>query len=92
MKNEIMYFVDVCEDWEYDICNIDVEYVFMYQVIVIFVDKDKVVNYVIICKLGNCVQVVVNLLEIEGGFENIYVLEGGIIVWLIFIDFLFEIY
>ena len=84
--------IDIRESYERDICKIKSIHIPMAEILkrVDEIPRDK--SVVIYCKSGNRAQVLVNFLEKENNFSNLFVLEGGIMAWIDNIDKTLEKY
>lgn len=85
-KKENFQLIDVREEHEFDICNINGELIPMGEIMdkVDKISKDKTV--VIHCRSGKRSATVINALEQQHGFTNLYNLQGGILAWAQEID------
>ncbi|MDP2386302.1 MAG: rhodanese-like domain-containing protein [Bacteroidota bacterium] len=85
-KKEDFQLIDVREEHEFDICNINGELIPMGEVMdnVDKISKNKTV--VIHCRSGKRSATVINALEQQHGFTNLYNLQGGILAWAAEID------
>ena len=85
-KKEDFQLIDVREEHEFDICNINGELIPMGEVMenVDKISKNKTV--VVHCRSGKRSATVINALEQQHGFTNLYNLQGGILAWAQEID------
>jgi adenylyltransferase/sulfurtransferase len=85
-SGEDFQLIDVREPHEYDICNIKGELIPMNEVPDHLgqISKDKTV--VLHCRSGARSGSVINYLEQEHGYNNLYNLRGGILAWADEID------
>ena len=83
---ENFQLVDVREEYEYDICQIGGELIPMGEVAdqVEKISKDKKV--VVHCRSGKRSASIIQMLEQEHGYKNLYNLKGGILAWVEEID------
>ena len=83
---ENFQLVDVREEYEYDICQIGGELIPMGEVAdqVEKISKDKKV--VVHCRSGKRSASIIQMLEQEHGYKNLYNLKGGILAWAEEID------
>ncbi len=81
-----LQLIDVREDNEREFTNIGGDHIPMGTIInnLDKVSKDK--DVVIYCRSGSRSGQVVNFLEMNHGFENLYNLRGGILAWADQID------
>lgn len=85
-KKEDFQLIDVREEHEFDICNLNGELIPMGEVMdhVGKISKDKTV--VVHCRSGKRSATVINALEQQYGYTNLYNLQGGILAWAAEID------
>lgn len=85
-KKEDFQLIDVREEHEFDICNLNGELIPMGEVMdnVDRISKDKMV--VVHCRSGKRSATVINALEQQHGYTNLYNLQGGILAWAAEID------
>jgi rhodanese-related sulfurtransferase len=85
-NNEDFQLIDVREPYEYEIANIGGELIPMGEIPANIekISKDKKV--IIQCKSGGRSGNIVNFLEAQYGFTNLYNLKGGILAWADQID------
>ena len=78
---EDLQLIDVREPYEYDICQIGGELIPMGEVAdnIDKIAKDKKV--IVHCRSGKRSATIVQMLENEHGYKNLYNLKGGIIAW-----------
>lgn len=83
---EDFQLIDVREQHEYDICHIGGELIPMGEVMdnIDKITKDKKV--IVQCRSGKRSATVIQTLENEHGFKNLYNLKGGILAWADEID------
>ena len=83
---EDFQLIDVREEYEYDICQIGGELIPMGEVAdqVEKISKDKKV--VVHCRSGKRSASIIQMLEQEHGYKNLYNLKGGILAWADEID------
>jgi adenylyltransferase/sulfurtransferase len=83
---EDFQLIDVREQYEYDICHIGGELIPMGEVAdnVEKISKDKKV--VVHCRSGKRSATIIQMLENEHGYKNLYNLKGGILAWADEID------
>lgn len=74
--------IDVREEYEFDICNLGGELIPMAEVMdkVEAVSREKKV--VVHCRSGKRSASVIQALESQHGFTNLYNLKGGILAWI----------
>lgn len=85
-NGEDFQLVDVREKYEYDICNLGGELIPMGEITSRLdqVSKDKKV--VVHCRSGGRSGTIVNVLESQYGYNNLYNLKGGILAWVDEVD------
>jgi rhodanese-related sulfurtransferase len=85
-SKEDFQLIDVREEYEYDICQIGGELIPMGEVAeqVEKISKDKKV--VVHCRSGKRSASIIQMLEQEHGYKNLYNLKGGILAWADEID------
>ncbi len=85
-KKEDFQLIDIREEYEFDICNLGGELIPMGDMAdnVDKVSKDKKV--VVHCRSGKRSASVIQMLEQQHGFTNLYNLKGGIMAWAEEID------
>lgn len=84
--------VDVREQYEYNICKLDSVHIPMGEINIRVTEITKVKPVCIICKTGKRAEAVANFLETDFGFEDVMVIQGGIIAYAEQIDNNLEIY
>ncbi|MBC7865824.1 MAG: rhodanese-like domain-containing protein [Bacteroidia bacterium] len=74
--------IDVREEYEFDICNLGGELIPMGEVMdkADSISKDKKV--VVHCRSGKRSASVIQALEAQHGFTNLYNLKGGVLAWI----------
>jgi len=85
-NNEDFQLIDVREQHEFDIVNINGELIPMNTVPhnLKLIAKDKPV--VIHCKMGGRSATIIQFLEMNFGYTNLYNLKGGVLAWVNEID------
>jgi sulfur-carrier protein adenylyltransferase/sulfurtransferase len=85
-RKEDFQLLDIREEYEYDICNLDGELIPMGDIAdnIEKISKDKKV--VVHCRSGKRSASVIQMLEQQYGFTNLYNLKGGIMAWAEEID------
>lgn len=85
-KKEDFQLVDIREEYEFDICNLGGELIPMGDVAdnLDKISRDKKV--VVHCRSGKRSASVIQMLEQQYGFTNLYNLKGGIMAWAEEID------
>ena len=83
---EDFQLIDVREPHEYDICNLSATLIPMGDIAdhVAEIARDKPV--VIHCRSGKRSATIIQFLEENQGFQNLYNLKGGILAWAAEID------
>ena len=92
LSSENWIIVDVRENYERAICSIDALHIPMAEIPARHQEIDQNKTIVIMCKSGSRAEAVANLMECELGFENLYIMEGGILNWISEIDNQLETY
>lgn len=82
MQGGNVVVLDIREPYELEICSIDALKIPMADVAnrVNEIPKDKTVA--VLCRSGRRAAAVTNMLNAEFGFNNVKVLEGGILAWI----------
>ena len=74
--------IDVREEYEFDVCNLGGELIPMAEVM----DKAEAISkekkVIVHCRSGKRSASVINALETQHGFTNLYNLKGGILAWI----------
>lgn len=85
-KKEDFQLVDIREEYEFDICNLGGQLIPMGDISdnIDKISKDKKV--VVHCRSGKRSASVIQMLEQQFGFTNLYNLKGGIMAWAEEID------
>ena len=85
-NKEDFQLVDVREEYEYDTCNLGGTLIPMGE-IMDHIDKiSKEKKVVVHCRSGKRSASIINLLESQHGYNNLYNLTGGILAWTEEID------
>lgn len=84
--------IDVRESHECEICTIDGDHIPMGEIMTRTDEIKKDCPVIIHCRSGQRSMAVVNALETNFGFENLYNLDGGILAWAEEIDQSLETY
>lgn len=85
-NGEVFQLVDVREPNEFEICSLGGDEIPMSQIMTRHQEISKEKKVIIHCKSGKRSANVINALEQNLGFENLYNLEGGILAWAEEID------
>ena len=74
--------LDVREPYEYEICAIDALRIPMGEILdqLNSIPTNKVVA--VMCRSGKRSEAVANILVVEHSFENVVIMEGGILAWI----------
>lgn len=81
-ENKDSYFIlDIREPYEYDFVNIQALNIPMCEVCQRLEELPKDKSLVLMCQSGNRASALGNLLTIDYGLTNVYVMEGGIKAW-----------
>lgn len=85
-SKEDFQLIDIREEYEFDICNLGGELIPMGEITdnIDKISKDKKV--VLHCRSGKRSASVIQMLEQQHGFTNLYNLKGGIMAWAEEID------
>ena len=91
-NNHILTILDVREPYECEICKIDALHIPMADVSIRIdeIPRDQMV--VVLCRSGKRAVAVANILCTENGFDNLVVLDGGILAWIEDVDNQLEAY
>jgi rhodanese-related sulfurtransferase len=81
-ENGDYLIIDVRESYELQICSIPAIHIPMAEIESRRSEIPRDKKLVIMCRSGKRAAAVANYMECELGFENIYVLEGGILAWI----------
>ena len=85
-QKEDFQLIDIREEYEFDICDLGGELIPMGD-IVDHLDKiNKTKKVVLHCRTGKRSASVLQMLEQQHGFTNLYNLKGGIMAWAEEID------
>ena len=74
--------LDVREEYEHQICSIPCLSIPMADIAVKQNEIPKDKKIVVMCRSGKRAEAVANLMECELGFDELLVLEGGILNWI----------
>jgi sulfur-carrier protein adenylyltransferase/sulfurtransferase len=77
-----MLILDVRERYEYEICSIEALQIPMDELFTRLNEIPKSPTVVVMCRAGKRAEAVANMLIMEHGFDNIVVMEGGILAWI----------
>jgi sulfur-carrier protein adenylyltransferase/sulfurtransferase len=80
-KKEDFQLIDVREEYEYDICQIGGELIPMGEVAENLDKISKTKKVIVHCRSGKRSASVVQMLEQQYGYTNLYNLKGGILAW-----------
>ncbi|MFZ9587951.1 MAG: rhodanese-like domain-containing protein [Crocinitomicaceae bacterium] len=86
LKQDNLMVIDIREDYEYQQCNIGFTHIPMGEISSRHAEIPKENEIVIMCQSGRRAEAVVNLLETEYHFPNVFVMEGGINGWIEQVD------
>ena len=81
-KNENLVVVDVREPYELQICKFKAVHIPMETFIERINELNPKLETIVFCKTGNRAVAVANLLNKEYDFQNVKVLEGGMLSWI----------
>ena len=85
-KKEDYQLIDIREEYEFDICQIGGELIPMGEVVENLDKISKTKKVVVHCRSGKRSASVVQMLEQQHGYTNLYNLKGGILAWADEID------
>ena len=85
-NGEVFQLIDVREPNEFEICSLGGDEIPMSQIMTRHQEISKEKKVIIHCKSGKRSANVINALEQNLGYENLYNLEGGILAWAEEID------
>jgi rhodanese-related sulfurtransferase len=77
-----MVILDVREPYEHDISAIDAMHIPMGDIIDRLNEIPRNQLVAVMCRSGKRAEAVANILCVEHSFENIVIMEGGIIAWI----------
>jgi rhodanese-related sulfurtransferase len=92
ISNDQLNVIDIRENYEFEICSFVPTNIPMYSVQEYLKAEHKNAEIILVCKTGKRACALANILECELGFNNIFILEGGIMAWIENIDPTLEIY
>ena len=84
--NEDFQLIDVREPYENEICTLNGTLIPMNDVPAEFAQIEKDKKVVVHCRSGKRSANVIQFLEQQHGYENLYNLEGGILAWIQEVD------
>ena len=90
--NEKYCLLDIREPYEYEICTIGGLQIPMGEVVSRIDELPKDQTIVVMCRSGSRAAAMANLLETDYNFEDIAVLDGGILGWIEAVDQSLEAY
>ena len=85
-RKEDFQLIDVREEYEFDICQIGGDLIPMGEVAENLDKISKIKKVVVHCRSGKRSASVVQMLEQQHGYTNLYNLKGGIMAWADEID------
>lgn len=80
-NNETLILLDIRENYEYEVCKIQSLHIPMAEIPVRGMELKPEDRTVVICRTGSRASAVANYLEANFGFQNVEVLEGGIVAY-----------
>lgn len=87
IKNGEPYIVlDIRETYERTISQIDSIHIPMDQIVSRYTELPVDKNIVVMCRTGNRAEAVVNLLENKYKMPNLFLMDGGLISWIEYVD------
>ena len=87
-----LVILDIREGYELDICGIDAIHIPMEEVQSRLDELPSEKNLIIMCRSGKRAMALANLLETDFEYNNVFVMEGGILRWKELIDSNLEAY
>ena len=91
-QNDNIFVIDIRESYELDICKLKSTHIPMETIPERINQLNRLTETIIICRTGKRAEAVANLLIKEYNFENVKVLDGGIMKWIEEIDSTLERY
>jgi sulfur-carrier protein adenylyltransferase/sulfurtransferase len=91
-SGESVQIIDVREEYEVEICSIGGEHIPMSEVLTSSQKIKRDIPVIIHCRGGNRAAAVIQALENNFQFNNLYNLQGGIMAWAEQIDPAMETY
>lgn len=91
-SGESVQIIDVREEYEVEICSLGGEHIPMSEVLTSSEKIKRDIPVIIHCRGGNRAAAVIQALENNFQFNNLYNLQGGIIAWAEQIDPAMETY
>ncbi|MEN9972022.1 MAG: hypothetical protein RIS20_369 [Bacteroidota bacterium] len=85
-KEDNLIVIDIREDYEYEHCNAGFTHIPMGEISLRYSEINPTKEVVIMCQSGRRAEAVVNLLETEFHFPNVFVMEGGLLGWIEHVD------
>ncbi len=77
-----MVILDIREKYECDICSIEAIQIPMDELFLRMNEIPREQTVAVMCRTGKRAEAVANMLVVEHHFDNIVVMEGGIIAWI----------
>ncbi len=77
-----MVILDVRDQYETEICSIDAIHIPMGEIIDRLSEIPQNQQIAVMCRSGKRSEAVANILVIEHSFENLVIMEGGILAWI----------
>ena len=91
-KNENVVVIDIREHYELEICKFKALHIPMEAITSHISELNRFTETIVVCKTGKRAEAVANFLAQEHDFENVKVLEGGVISWIENVDTHLEVY
>lgn len=91
-NDDDVILLDVRELYELEICTIGGMHIPMGDVAARANEIDASKEVIVMCRSGKRAESVANLLEMDMGFSNVTILEGGILAWIDQVDSTLEAY
>lgn len=76
-----LILLDIRENYEYEVCKIQSLHIPMAEIPVRGMELKPEDRTIVICRTGNRASAVANYLEANFGFQDVEVLEGGIVAY-----------
>lgn len=80
-KNNELTIIDIREKYEFEICNTGFKNIPMAEITNDVSNLPKDALHAIMCRSGKRAEALVNFLETEYHFDNLLIIEGGLIAW-----------
>ena len=91
-SNAAIVLLDIREQYERDICHIGGIHMPMAEVSSRANELDVNAKIAVLCRSGKRAEAVANFLATEAGFDDVCIVEGGILAWIVEVDASLEAY